>query len=230
MTEMGVEKLTLVGGEPLLHPDIFKLSEMGKEYGFVMAIQTNGFLLNENALDSFGDNLDWIGVSIDSMDEDVELMLGRGSGSHVSRIISLCDSIRERGYKLKVNTTVTKMNYKEDLRLLIDRLSPDRWKIFQMLHVKYQNDDAVHLLISREEFDQFITKNGDFRLPNGNSPVFEYDDDMVSSYLMIGPDGSLISNTQKVIKHYDFVSSTNFYVDNVINYDKYYFRGGIYDW
>jgi MoaA/NifB/PqqE/SkfB family radical SAM enzyme len=78
--------------------------------------------------------VDWIGLSIDSADEKVEVALGRGNGGHVKKILELAKVIHKAGIKLKINTTVTRLNWQEDIRPLIRLLKPDRWKVFQVPH------------------------------------------------------------------------------------------------
>ena len=42
--------------------------------------------------------------------------------------------------KLKMNTVITNLNYKEDFSELIKIIQPRRWKIFQVLPIIGQND------------------------------------------------------------------------------------------
>ncbi len=65
---LGTMRLALVGGEPLLHPDIVELVRYARELGFTTSLTTNGFLLSPElvrALDQAG--LQTLQISVDRM-------------------------------------------------------------------------------------------------------------------------------------------------------------------
>jgi MoaA/NifB/PqqE/SkfB family radical SAM enzyme len=47
---LGTMRIALVGGEPLLHPDIVELVRYCRELGFATSLTTNGFLLNRSLI------------------------------------------------------------------------------------------------------------------------------------------------------------------------------------
>jgi radical S-adenosyl methionine domain-containing protein 2 len=77
----------------------------------VVSVVTNGYQLNPEAIRKLKPFVSWIGLSIDSADEATEIALGRGNGGHVKRIIELAGAIHEAGIKLKINSTVTRLNW-----------------------------------------------------------------------------------------------------------------------
>src|SRR5271157_2518449 len=83
LKEIGVEKITFAGGEPLLHPRIYNFTRLARDLGFTVSLQTNGRLLNHDTLKQLQPYVDWIGISIDSMLENVERELGRGRGNQI---------------------------------------------------------------------------------------------------------------------------------------------------
>ena len=69
---LGVRKLRLTGGEPLLRKDIHKLIELLRTLGDIdIAVTTNGSLLSEQAERLAEAGLDRITVSLDSLDDSV---------------------------------------------------------------------------------------------------------------------------------------------------------------
>lgn len=78
---LGMEKVNFVGGEPMLYPLINDIIRMAKEMGFIVCITTNGSLLNERSIKYMAPYVDWIGISIDSNNENIEKDLGRVSGT-----------------------------------------------------------------------------------------------------------------------------------------------------
>jgi MoaA/NifB/PqqE/SkfB family radical SAM enzyme len=66
--DLGTERIALVGGEPLLHPDIVELTRYCREVGLSTSITTNGFTLTQElvrALDEAG--LGVVQLSVDRM-------------------------------------------------------------------------------------------------------------------------------------------------------------------
>lgn len=226
----GIEKINFAGGEPLLYSHIDNLLKMAKDMGFIVSIVTNGALLNEDRIKEISRYVDWIGISIDSADEEIEQKLGRGYGNHVSHVHRVCGLVHKYGIRLKINTTVTKLNYSEDMRPLISSLHPDRWKSFQVLHMKGQNDDALDLLITLKEFDKFKSINGGLVLDNGTSPIFESADDILDSYFIIGPDGNILLSNGNQRSSIPFASLEQMELTDLVDADKYWGRGGDYDW
>ncbi|MDG6251404.1 viperin family antiviral radical SAM protein [Methanocalculus sp.] len=228
---LGITKINFVGGEPLMHPLIVEVVKMAKGLGFATSISTNGSLCTAEMISEFDGTLDWIGLSLDSVSDEIEKDLGRGNGNHLSHIIRISDLIRKSGIKLKINTTVTRKTYMEDMQQLIGQLCPDRWKAFQFLHVKGQNDQAVpDFAITPEEFGLFRSRHEGIMLQNGTRPVFESADDMVDSYLMINPEGNLFVNTGCKYQEIPLLGVTQKEISTIINPNKYRSRGGVYDW
>ena len=141
-------KLNFVGGEPLMHPNLQYFVEHAKNIGLTVSIVTNGLFLSKERLDDLKPFVDWIEISVDSANEYTEKELGRGFGKHVQKTLDICENIQKIGIKLKINTVVTKLNFREDLLPLIEKIEPHRWKIFQVLYIAGQNDSLDKSYVS----------------------------------------------------------------------------------
>ena len=229
--EKGIEKLNLVGGEPQMHPLFETILIRAKGYGFRTSMVTNGSLLNREVLDRIGENLDWIGLSIDSASDEVEVRLGRGKGHHVKHVRDIVPDIRSYGIKIKINTVVTRPNFQEDLKPLVNELRPQRWKVFQYLHISGNNDEYnEEMIITDDQFELFIKNNEGIVLDGGAKPIFEKNEDMVSSYLMISPSGDLILNANYQHSTVAWKDFENNPIEHFVNADRYQARGGSYQW
>jgi len=194
LRDAGCEKLNFAGGEPTLHPHIGALLAESRRLGLVTSIISNGARLSQ-LLAAHAADLDWVGLSVDSADESIQAALGRGTGGHVARSLVLADEIRARGLRLKLNSVVTALNWREDMSAFIRRVRPERWKVFQVLPVGGQNDGAVDdLLIDAGQFRAFVDRHAGLAA-EGLAPIAEDNDAMTASYAMIDPLGRLFDNS-----------------------------------
>jgi cyclic pyranopterin phosphate synthase len=107
-TRLGVRKLRLTGGEPLLRTDLPELvAELaGLDDVEDIALTTNGVLLAQHAATLAAAGLDRVTVSVDSLDEKVFEHMSGGRGG-LSRVLDGIEAAREAGlHPIKVNTVV----------------------------------------------------------------------------------------------------------------------------
>jgi radical S-adenosyl methionine domain-containing protein 2 len=193
LADAGCEKINFAGGEPTLHPALGQFLRHSKNLGLVTGIVTNGHLLTE-LLDCSAEWLDWVGLSVDSRDEGVQYALGRGLGDHVARAMVNAERCRAVRVRVKLNTVVTALNWREDLTELVRAICPERWKAFQVLPVGGQNDGRVDdLLVTSEQYASFVARHAHLA-DEGLAPVVEDNDAMRGSYLMVDPLGRFFGN------------------------------------
>ena len=227
LKKAGVQKVTFAGGEPLLYKWIYDVIVYSKNIGLTTSIITNGTLLTDELLEKFKDNLDWIGISIDSLNDETNIKIGRVYKTKPN-YLELVHKINTYGFKLKINTVVNKYNEQESMQDFIEKANPSRWKIFDTLKVKGQND---------KQFDEIKTSDLGFKnfLQRHNHPSMVVEDNkaMTGSYLLIDPQGRFFENSKgqhtysKSLKNHDVeecLSEIN------INRKEFINRGGIYNW
>ncbi len=228
----GVEKLNFAGGEPTLYRGIGDLLRASKARRFVTSIVTNGArldtLLGNNAAD-----LNWVGLSVDSAVESVEVALGRSRGHHVADSMRLAARCRDLGIRVKLNTVVTALNADEDMSAFVRAMAPERWKVFQVLPMKGQNDGVVEpLLISPAAFGSFILRHQALA-SEGLAPVVEDNDAMRGSYAMIDPEGRCFGNAtgEHVYSRPILEVGVEAALAEVgVSAEKFELRGGRYSW
>ncbi|PYI35249.1 radical SAM enzyme [Aspergillus indologenus CBS 114.80] len=164
LKDAGMRKINFAGGEPFLYPaKLGQMVDYCKETLRLesVSIVTNGSQVTERFLARHGCNIDILAVSCDSFNESVNIAIGRGSGTQVTKLYEIRDLCRAYGIKFKINTVVCRLNFKEDMNRFIEELQPFRWKCFQVLLVAGENDserrlrDARRFLIRDEEFAHF---------------------------------------------------------------------------
>lgn len=231
----GMRKLNFAGGEPFLYQKF--LGEMVKFCKEELKLEsvsivTNGSLVTERFLAKFGRHIDILAVSCDSFKESTNIEIGRGSGNQVDQLYRIRNWCSRYNVKFKINTVVCKLNYTEDMNRHIEKLSPFRWKCFQVLLVSGENESAERLrdvrrfLITDEEYRVFCERHKCQKcfVPESNQV-------MAKSYLILDeylrfldrdgrqPSASILEvGVEKAL--------ASVYWDE----ESFHARGGVYDW
>lgn len=235
LKKAGMRKINFAGGEPFLHkPLLGAMITFCKEVLALesVSIVTNGSLVDENFLKRYGKHIDIMAVSCDSFDEKTNIAIGRGSGDQVPKLFQIAEWCKEYGIKFKLNTVVCRLNYTQEMNQIVSQLNPFRWKCFQVLMVRGENDsektlrDVRKFQISAEEYQQFCDRH-----QQQPSFVAEPNHLMAKSYLILDeymrfldrdgrqPSSSILN-----------VSVSSALAQVYWDHESFVERGGIYDW
>lgn len=186
-------RLNLAGGEPLLHAGKLPgIVSQARALGFEVSLISNGSHLDHELLDRLAPQLTWLGISVDSVNSATNRTIGRvDRRDRLLNLNKLADALaRARqsnpGLHLKLNTVVNSFSHSEDLSPLIQRFSPEKWKVLRMLPVVNQD-----LVVSDHQFAAFIDRHHHF----AHILCAEDNEDMRESYLMVDPHGRFFQNS-----------------------------------
>lgn len=232
LAKFGFKKITFAGGEPTLSPWLPELIKLAKELGMTTMIISNGSKLTNEFLAQNKEHLDWIGISIDSLEYNANVKIGRIMSNTrpltKEYYYSLINRINTYGYKLKLNTVVNKFNYQENFVELMQTAKPERWKVMQVLPIVGQNDGKVEeFLITGNEFEIFLNNHSEVK-----SLVPEDNSQMIATYAMIDPSGRFFDNVSSKHKYSSPILENGVdiaYESMRYDYGKFIERGGIYD-
>ncbi|MEI7058292.1 viperin family antiviral radical SAM protein [Nocardioides sp. CCNWLW239] len=191
-------RFNFVGGEPALLPNIADLvgharTTLKTRVSYV----TNGLMLRRFDAAWTAENIDIVGISVDSPLRDTNRQIGRvtrsGTVFDLTEAGIRVDAIREAAGRLgvsrpeiKVNTVVSDLNCRENFDAVLAAVRPDRWKLLKMLPVY-----SAKTAISDEEFRGFAKRHRKFvRKHAGFKGVLittEDNDEMTGSYAMVDP-------------------------------------------
>ena len=171
----GVPVLILSGGEPLLRPDIFDISQHAREMGFYVGLSTNGTLVDENNIDAIAAiGYDYVGISIDGT-RDTHDRFRRKAGAYDASLngIRLC---HDRDIKVGLRFTMTQDNDSElpDMLKLMDDEAVDK---FYFSHLNYagrgnrNRADDAHFISTRRAMD-LLFETALFHAEQGNHKEF----------------------------------------------------------
>ncbi len=157
LKQFHVPVLILSGGEPLMRPDLFEISQRAKEMGFYTALSTNGTLIDESNIDQIAAmGYDYLGISIDGIRETHdEFRQKKGAYDASMKAIRLC---HDAGIKVGMRFSITQGNAHE-LPTLLATMGEESVDKFYLSHLNYggrgkrhSKNDAVHK-ITREAMD-----------------------------------------------------------------------------
>lgn len=149
LIDFGVDKISFVGGEPLLYSDLFKLIEWGKFYAknkTIFSITTNAILLtniidnkivvDEEKINKISELFDWITLSLDAPNSILQSLMGRNV-YHYDRVVAILGyiNLKSNNKKVKINTVVSKINIDSMMELYNElcEYNVKRWKVFRFL-------------------------------------------------------------------------------------------------
>lgn len=125
----------LSGGEPLMHPEIFKIVKYLHNKKIPTALVTNGLLLEKYAQDIVNSGLDFLAVSLDGPDEPTQYLRGFVKGSFRQIIKGITKIIKIRGKNhfpnIRVATVINKSNLLnfDKIYPLVKKMKVDQWSI-----------------------------------------------------------------------------------------------------
>ena len=153
LKQFGVPVLILSGGEPLLRPDIYTISQRAKDMGFYVGLSTNGTLIDKHNIDAIAAvGYDYVGISIDGTQKTHDEFRRKQGAFEASMAgIRLC---RERDIKVGLRFTMTEDNADEfpDMLQLMEDEGVNK---FYLSHLNYagrgnrNRDSDVQLQITR---------------------------------------------------------------------------------
>lgn len=190
-------RINLVGGEIFLDDHLQDIIDYANGLNIMISLVTNGSLLEETFIKNNKNKIKCIGISVDSLNHETNLKIGRCCRNKTlskERLIDIAKIIKDNGIKLKINMCVSKYNANEDISDFISQIKPDRFKLLQMMIVKGTNDNQVSQVLSKEEFKIYCDKYLQF------NPVIEYNNEMRDSYLIIDSKGDFYCNKEKECK------------------------------
>ncbi len=114
LKELGIKKIRITGGEPLLHPNLFGMIKLAKEQDLFIEICTNGILVTEDmARKLVSARVDQVSISLDAGDEKLHDRI-RGNKGAFERSVQAFRHLRKHDpfLKLHCNTVIMNENYR----------------------------------------------------------------------------------------------------------------------
>lgn len=192
--EQGIKEITWTGGEALIVKDVDKLMKLAFDNKVKNKLITNGIALTNEKIEQIIPYLDSLTLSIDSIDPEINEILGRGK-NHYNTINRILTYIKEKDYKIKVrvNSVVTKINLDEveSLSSYLNNFEIFSWRIFKFLPLRETSVRNKELFdISVDQYEKSVTLAKSIsKVQNIESRI---QTDMEDKYILILADGSIV--------------------------------------
>ena len=155
LTRAGIRFVIFSGGEPLIRRDIFEIAEAMRNAGIVTYLSTNGLYINEKNVDRIIATFNYIGISIDGI-EDVHDRF-RGLEGAYKKSLEAIALIQKHGGNAGIRFTITNETKESFLSIFELAESIGVNKIY-ISHLVYSGRGLENLKIdiSKEERRSFV--------------------------------------------------------------------------
>ncbi|MGN4445143.1 GTP 3',8-cyclase MoaA [Bacillus cereus group sp. MYBK79-1] len=151
---LGVRKLRITGGEPLLRKGLPELIERLNKIDGVedIGLTTNGSLLKKFAPDLYKAGLSRVTVSLDSLEEERFFYLN-GNRSKVQRVLEGIQAAAEVGMKIKINMVVQKGKNEQDVLQMAQYFKENKHilRFIEYMDVGNYNGWELKEVVSKQE-------------------------------------------------------------------------------
>ena len=157
--ELGVKKIRITGGEPLLRRNLYQLIEQLNEIEGIedIGLTTNGLLLKKHGQNLYNAGLRRINVSLDAIDDEVFQAINNRN-IKASTILEQIDYAVSIGFHVKVNVVIQKGVNDDQIIPMIDYFKDKQIEIrfIEFMDVGNDNGWEFSKVVTKDEMENII--------------------------------------------------------------------------
>ncbi len=155
LKKAGIKFVIFSGGEPLIRRDIFDIAHAMREAGIVTYLSTNGLYINEKNVDRIIETFNYIGISIDGIEEVHDRF--RGLEGAYRKSLDAIALIQRHGGNAGIRFTITNET-KESFYAIFELAEEIGVDKIYISHLVYSGRglDNLKIDISKEERREFV--------------------------------------------------------------------------
>jgi MoaA/NifB/PqqE/SkfB family radical SAM enzyme len=190
---LDIPALTWSGGEALLYTGIEEMIKISHSRGITNRLITNGQLCDINVFRY----LDELVISIDSVDSDINTLLGRGR-NHFENVVSTLRRIQLElpNLPIRINTMISSINKNNIFKIynFITRTNNIyKWRINKFSPLRGRAKQNINFFtIADTEFDLILNIINEYNAGCRLIIQSRQDADFERNYMLIIPDGNIV--------------------------------------
>ncbi len=155
LKKAGIKFVIFSGGEPLIRRDIFEIAEAMRKEGIVTYLSTNGLYVNEKNVDRIIETFNYIGISIDGIEEVHDRF--RGLAGAYRKSLDAIALIQKYGGNAGIRFTITNETKESFYSIfeLAEEIGVDKIYISHLVY-SGRGLDNLKIDISKEERRRFV--------------------------------------------------------------------------